>query len=66
MEPTPPRQLSDSERERLRQTLARKYPDGSKVLGSQLGASVREQLGNPDLKRRLGGLKHFVTRYFPA
>ena len=57
---------SETELEQLRQALMLKYPNARNVLGAQLGAFIRGQLTNADLKGRFGGLKNFVTRYFPA
>jgi hypothetical protein len=62
----PPTGLSPAELGQLRAALALKYPNARNVLGAQLGAFVREHLANADLKGRFGGLKNFVTRYFPS
>jgi hypothetical protein len=64
--PLSPSTLSPVELEQLRVALSARYPDSKGVLGSQLGAVIRKQLINPDLKGRFGGLKRFVARYFPA
>jgi hypothetical protein len=61
-----PSALSPTEIEQLRPALAARYPHAKGVLGSQLGAFVRRHLANPDLKRRFGGLKEFISHYFPA
>jgi hypothetical protein len=58
--------LSETELQQLRQALTLKYPDARDVLGAQLGYFIHDQLNNADLKARFGGLKNFVTRYFPA
>jgi hypothetical protein len=57
--------LSPTELEQLRPALAARYPRAKDVLGSQLGDFVRKHLTNPNLKSRFGGLRAFVTRYFP-
>jgi|ERR1035437_1232403 hypothetical protein len=57
--------LSPSELELLRPALAARYPRAKDVLGSQLGEFVRKHLTNPNLKSRFGGLRAFITRYFP-
>jgi len=62
----PPSALSPTEIEQLRPALAARYPHAKGVLGSQLGAFIRRQLANPDLKGRFGGLKEFISHYFPA
>jgi len=61
-----PSTLSTAELERLRLALTAQYPLANGILGSQLGAFIRRHLTDPDLKRRFGGLKDFIARYFPA
>jgi hypothetical protein len=58
--------LSSTEFDQLRKALAERYSDAKGILGSQLGEFVRQHLTNPDLKGRFGGLKDFVSHYFPA
>jgi hypothetical protein len=59
--------ISDSDLDKVRLALRLRYPSARNVLGSQLGMVVRAQLDNPsDLKTKFGGLKSFVTQYFPT
>ncbi len=58
--------LSSTELEQVRTALSERYPFTKSVLGSQLGAFVRRHLRDPDLKRRFGGLREFITRNFPT
>ena len=58
--------LSPTELEQLRPALAAHYQNAKGILGSQLGAFIRSHLTNPDLKGRFGGLKSFISHYFPA
>ena len=57
---------SPDELNQLRKAFSLKYPNSKNVLGAQLGAFIRGQLENQDLKRRFGGLKNFVIKYFPT
>jgi len=57
--------LSPSEFEQLKSALSAKYPSAKGLLGSNLGAFIRANLADPDLKGRFHGLRAFLAKYFP-
>lgn len=58
--------LSTTEHERLYPALAGRYQNSKSIPGSELGLFIRHHLENPDLKGRFGGLKSFISQYFPS
>jgi len=58
--------LSTAEHERLYPALAGRYQNSNGISGSELGLFIRRHLENPDLKGRFGGLKSFISQYFPS
>ena len=58
--------LTTTEHERLYPALAERYQNAKSIAGSELGLFIRRHLENPDLKGRFGGLKSFISQYFPS
>lgn len=56
--------LDEADLRTLRETLREKYRDNTRVLGCQLGASLRSRVPNLDFKIRFGGLRRFLETYF--